>query len=50
MRDPREPSYRVPVIAGLATIFLGLGGLITLGFPSAHLDSAASKTQRYQVK
>jgi HlyD family secretion protein len=38
--EPREPSYRVPVIAGLATIFLGLGGLITWGF-SAHLDSAA---------
>ncbi|MBQ0824647.1 HlyD family type I secretion periplasmic adaptor subunit [Microvirga sp. HBU67558] len=39
-RDPGEPSYRGPVIAGLATIFLGLGGLTTWAF-SAHLDSAA---------
>ncbi len=41
--DPREPSYRDPVIAGLATIFLGLGGLTTWAF-SAHLDSAAIAT------
>ena len=39
-QDPGEPSYRGPVIAGLATIFLGLGGLTTWAF-SAHLDSAA---------
>jgi membrane fusion protein, type I secretion system len=38
--DAREPSYRGPVIAGLATIFLGLGGLTTWSF-SAQLDSAA---------
>ncbi|WP_114944114.1 HlyD family type I secretion periplasmic adaptor subunit [Microvirga calopogonii] len=42
-RDPGEPSYRGPVIAGLATIFLGLGGLTTWAF-SAHLDSAAIAT------
>jgi HlyD family secretion protein len=39
-KDSREPSYRGPVIAGLATIFLGLGGLTTWSF-SAQLDSAA---------
>ncbi|MEZ0168731.1 HlyD family type I secretion periplasmic adaptor subunit [Microvirga sp. TS319] len=38
--EPREPSYRIPVVAGLATIFLGIGGLLTWGF-AAHLDSAA---------
>jgi len=38
--EPRGPSYRGPLIAGLATIFLGLGGLTTWGF-STHLDSAA---------
>ncbi|MBA1154514.1 HlyD family type I secretion periplasmic adaptor subunit [Microvirga mediterraneensis] len=42
-RDLGEPSYRGPVIAGLATIFLGLGGLTTWAF-SAHLDSAAIAT------
>jgi HlyD family secretion protein len=42
-QDPREPSYRGPVMAGLATIFLGLGGLTTWAF-SAHLDSAAIAT------
>jgi HlyD family secretion protein len=38
-----EPSYRVPVIAGLATIFLGLGGFAAWGF-STQLDSAAVAT------
>ncbi|WP_201829986.1 HlyD family type I secretion periplasmic adaptor subunit [Microvirga zambiensis] len=38
--DLREPSYRGPLIAGLATIFLGIGGLTTWSF-SAQLDSAA---------
>jgi HlyD family secretion protein len=38
--EPREPSYRGPVIAGLATIFLGLGGFTAWGF-TAQLDSAA---------
>jgi HlyD family secretion protein len=42
-KDRGEPSYRGPVIAGLATIFLGLGGLTTWAF-SAHLDSAAIAT------
>lgn len=38
-----EPSYRVPVIAGLATVFLGLGGFAAWGF-STQLDSAAIAT------
>lgn len=38
-----EPSYRVPLIAGLATIFLGLGGFAAWGF-SVQLDSAAIAT------
>ncbi|SCZ12300.1 HlyD family type I secretion periplasmic adaptor subunit [Microvirga guangxiensis] len=38
--EPREPTYRGPVIAGVATIFLGLGGFSTWGF-TAQLDSAA---------
>lgn len=41
--EPREPTYRGPVIAGLATIFLGLGSLTAWAF-SAHLDSAAVAT------
>jgi len=38
-----EPSYRAPLIAGLATIFLGLGGFAAWGF-SVQLDSAAIAT------
>jgi HlyD family secretion protein len=38
--DAGEPSYQAPVIAGLATIFLGLGGFAAWGF-STQLDSAA---------
>lgn len=41
--EPREPSYRGPVIAGLATILIGIGGFTTWAF-SAHLDSAAVAT------
>jgi HlyD family secretion protein len=41
--EPVGPTYQSPVIAGLATIFLGLGGLTTWAF-SAHLDSAAVAT------
>jgi HlyD family secretion protein len=41
--DSAEPSYRVPLIAGLATIFLGLGGFTAWGY-TTHLDSAAIAT------
>ena len=41
--EPCEPSYRGPVVAGLATIFIGLGGLTAWAF-SAQLDSAAVAT------
>lgn len=41
--EPREPSYRVPVIAGLTTVFLGLGSL-TAWAVTTHLDSAAVAT------
>jgi len=41
--DSTEPSYRVPLIAGLATIFLGLGGFTAWGY-TTHLDSAAIAT------
>jgi HlyD family secretion protein len=41
--DTTEPSYRVPLVAGLATIFLGLGGFTAWGY-STQLDSAAIAT------
>lgn len=41
--DSAEPSYRVPLIAGLATIFLGLGGFTAWGY-TTQLDSAAIAT------
>lgn len=41
--EPKGPSFRVPVIAGLSTIFLGFGGFIGWAF-SAQLDSAAVAT------
>jgi HlyD family secretion protein len=41
--EPGEPSYRVPVIAGLTTVFLGLGSLTAWAF-TAQLDSAAVAT------
>jgi HlyD family secretion protein len=41
--EPCDPSYRVPVVAGLTTVFLGLGSLTAWAF-TAHLDSAAVAT------
>lgn len=41
--EPKPPSLRGPVIAGLTTIFLGLGGFAGWAF-SAQLDSAAVAT------
>jgi HlyD family secretion protein len=38
--EPAGPSLRGPVLAGLATIVLGIGGFTTWAY-SAHLDSAA---------
>jgi len=41
--EPRAPSLRVPVVAGLATIILGLGSITAWAF-TARLDSAAVAT------
>ena len=38
--EPAGPSLRGPVLAGLTTMILGIGGFTTWAF-SAHLDSAA---------
>lgn len=44
----RDPSYRGPVLAGLATIILGLGSMTAWAY-SAHLDSAAIATANVVV-
>jgi len=41
--EPQGPTLKGPVIAGLATIILGIGSVTTWAF-SAHLDSAAVAT------
>ncbi|WP_210483387.1 HlyD family type I secretion periplasmic adaptor subunit [Microvirga antarctica] len=38
--EPKSPTFRTPMIAGLTTIVLGLGGFVGWAF-SAQLDSAA---------